>query len=117
MISRLTLTVIKIFQSVFCTLGHFVIFLFYVKPLLFPLLEAFRLRPKGVFSCAEPNGDTRTTDKKPGMKFYEIPQSAIAESCRQISFQVAIAVLGARSSAVSLYVKTNLRRLPGQKEE
>ncbi|EXY32786.1 hypothetical protein M080_4907 [Bacteroides fragilis str. 3397 T10] len=51
------------------------------------------------------------------MKFYEIPQSAIAESCRQISFQVAIAVLGARSSAVSLYVKTNLRRLPGQKEE
>ena len=39
------------------------------------------------------------------MKFYEIPESAIAESLRQISFQVAIAVLEQRSSAVPLHTK------------
>ena len=39
------------------------------------------------------------------MKFYEMPQSVIAESCRQISFQVATAVLEQRSSAVPLHTK------------
>lgn len=34
-----------------------------------------------------------------------MPQSAIAESCRQISFQVATAVLEQRSSAVPLHTK------------
>ena len=39
------------------------------------------------------------------MKFYEMPQSVIAESCRQISFQVATAVLEQRSSTVPLHTK------------
>ena len=34
-------------------------------------------------------GDARTASKEPMMKFYEIPESAIAESLRQISFKVA----------------------------
>lgn len=37
------------------------------------------------------------------MKFYEIPSSPITESCRQILFQVAIAVLGQCSSTVPLH--------------
>lgn len=39
------------------------------------------------------------------MKFYEIPESMIAESLRQISFKVAIAVLERRSSTVPLHTK------------
>ena len=31
--------------------------------------------------------------KEPAMKFYEIPLSPITESCHQILFQVAIAVI------------------------
>jgi len=42
--------------------------------------------------CA-PNEGARTTGKDPGMKFYEMSESAIAESLRQISFQVATAIL------------------------
>ncbi|WP_202191887.1 MULTISPECIES: hypothetical protein [Bacteroides] len=49
--------------------------------------------------------------KEPAMKFYEIPSSPITESCHQISFQVAIAVLGQCSSTVPLHTKTNLRRM------
>lgn len=56
----------------------------------------------------------RTTSKEPTMKFYEMPESAIAESLRQISFKVAIAVLEQRSSTVTLHTKTNLRRMSGQ---
>jgi len=47
------------------------------------------------------------------MKFYEIPLSSITESCRQISFQVAIAVLEPCSSTVPLHTKTDLRRMSG----
>ena len=79
----------------------------------FPFLEVFWLRPKRLFSCAFQTGDTRTTDKEPAMKFYEIPLSPITESCRQILFQVAIAVLGQCSSTVPLHTKTDLRRMSG----
>jgi len=47
------------------------------------------------------------------MKFYEIPLSPITESCRQILFQVAIAVLEPCSSTVPLHTKTDLRRMSG----
>ncbi|EEC94947.1 hypothetical protein PRABACTJOHN_03682 [Parabacteroides johnsonii DSM 18315] len=118
MVSRLTLTTIRIFSVCFFVRLAISYFLFYEKLLFFPLLEAFRLRPKRCFHVRDSTGGgTRTTDKKPAMKFYEIPQSAIAESCRQISFPVAAAVLELRSSTVSLHTKTELRLLPGQKEE
>ncbi len=41
------------------------------------------------------------------MKFYEMPESLIAESFRQISSEVAMAVLERRSSTVTLHGKTN----------
>lgn len=49
------------------------------------------------------------------MKFYEMPESVIAESLRQISFKVAIAVLERRSSTVTLHTKTSLWRSRGNK--
>ena len=47
------------------------------------------------------------------MKFYEIPLSPITESCHQILFQVAIAVLEPCSSTVPLHTKTSLWRMSG----
>lgn len=64
--------------------------------------------------CDTKRGDARTASKEPTMKFYEMPESAIAESLCQISFKVAIAVLEQRSSTVTLHTKTNLRRMSGQ---
>lgn len=43
-----------------------------------------------------------------------MPESTITESFRQISFQVAIAVLERRSPTVTLHTKTNLWRRSGQ---
>ncbi len=40
------------------------------------------------------------------MKFYEMPESLITESFRQISLEVAMAVLERRSSTVTLHAKT-----------
>lgn len=76
-------------------------------------LKPFDFAQRGCFHVRHKRGDARTMSKEPAMKFYEIPSSPITESCRQILFQVAIAVLGQCSSTVPLHTKTDLRRMSG----